>query len=204
MEFKEPRGIAVDSQGNVWIADTGNNRIQELGSTGYYIRQFGSSSTLKEPQGVAVNPAGDVWIADTGNNRVVEYYPVMGEVEEEQYISSYQVLRIFGASGTGEEQFKEPQGIAVGNEENVYVVDTGNNRIDEYSLVAKHVRNFGKEGTGTGLLKGPHGISVDSAGQRVGRRRGQQPYPGVQPDRYVRLHVRQEGTGSGLLKGPRA
>src|SRR5207248_2794587 len=78
-----PFGVAVDSAGNVYIAEFGNNRVRRLAANGTLttiaangVAGFGgdggaaTSAMLKNPQGVAVDAAGNVYIADTGNNRV--------------------------------------------------------------------------------------------------------------------------------------
>jgi YD repeat-containing protein len=153
-EFKEPRGIALDSEGHVWVADTGNNRVEEFSSTGEYETEI---SDLKAPQAVAVDAQGNVWVANTGEDLIEKYsYSKVFEKYEEQ-------LR-FGGKGTGSEQFNEPQGIAIGAEGNLYIADTGNGRIDEYSSAEKYIRTIGKEGTGRGEFKAPHGITTDSSG----------------------------------------
>jgi RHS repeat-associated protein len=195
-DLKLPRGIAVDSSGNVWVADTGNNRIEEFSPTGTYTAQFGTTETFKEPQGVAVSVKSGIsyiWIADTGNNRVREY-------EEEG--GAFYSYRKFGTEGTGEEQFKGPQGITLGAEGNVYVADTGNNRIDEYSSVAKHIRNFGKEGTGNGLLKTPHSITTDSAGNVWIADTGNNRVQEFSATGTFLGTFGKEGTTEGKLKGP--
>jgi RHS repeat-associated protein len=195
-DLKLPRGIAVDSSGNVWVADTGNNRIEEFGPTGEYLAKFGTTETLKEPQGVAVSVQSGIsyiWIADTGNNRVREY-------EEERGV--FDSSSKFGTEGTGEEQFKGPQGIALGAEGNVYVADTGNDRIDEYSSEAKHIRNFGKEGTGNGLLKTPHGITTESAGNVWIADTGNNRIQEFSATGTFLGTFGKEGTSEGKLKGP--
>ena len=70
--FFEPDGVAVDAAGDVFIADTGNNRVVEVNSSGV---QTTIASGLSSPNGVAVDAAGDVFIADSGNNRVLEVTP---------------------------------------------------------------------------------------------------------------------------------
>jgi YD repeat-containing protein len=159
-DLEDPRGIALDPSGDVWVADTGNNTVKEFSATGKYITEL--DTVMKEPQGVAVDSEGNVWVADTGENSISEFkYLVNNE---------YDRVTSFGKAGSGSEQVKEPQGIAVGSEGHVYIADTGNNRIDEYSYTNKigakptFVRTFGSEGTGSGQLKAPHVIATDSVG----------------------------------------
>src|SRR5215467_1527428 len=62
-----PQGVAVDSKGNIWIADTGHDRIQEFDAEGKFIQEFGAigstSGLFSEPQGIAIDSEGNVWIA---------------------------------------------------------------------------------------------------------------------------------------------
>ena len=74
--LSSPEGIAVDSSsGNVYVADTINNRIQVFSSNGTFIsvlgRDGGASGILRSPEGIAVDSSsGNVYVADTGNNRI--------------------------------------------------------------------------------------------------------------------------------------
>jgi len=73
-EFRQPMGIAVDSDSNVYVADYANHRIQKFDSDGGYITQWGSEGSddgqFSYPYGVAVHPNGSIYVADTGNNRI--------------------------------------------------------------------------------------------------------------------------------------
>ena len=66
--FNNPRGVAVDSAGNVYVADTGNNAVKRIAAVGGAITTLGSG--FYNPTGVAVDSAGNVYVADTGNNAV--------------------------------------------------------------------------------------------------------------------------------------
>jgi hypothetical protein len=76
-QFSSPQGIAVDSSGNVYVADSGNNRIQKFTSTGTFIEACGTSGTgdgeFSSPSGVAVDSAGNMYVADAGNDRVQKF-----------------------------------------------------------------------------------------------------------------------------------
>jgi len=152
----EPSGVAIDSKGNVWVADTGHDRIQEFDSEGKFIQEFGAfgsaSGLFSEPQGIAIDPEGDVWVADTGNYRLQEFN-AKGEF-----------LRTVGSQGAGNVKFSKPQGIVVDSKDNIWVADTGNSRIQELNSKGEFVRKFGTLGPENGQLSKPQGIALDSKG----------------------------------------
>jgi len=72
-----PAQVAVDSSGNVWVADPGNDRVQEFDGSGTFLAKFGTSGggagELSGPDGVATAAGGVVYVADTGNNRIQKF-----------------------------------------------------------------------------------------------------------------------------------
>jgi sugar lactone lactonase YvrE len=155
-QFKEPNGIATDSAGNIWVVDTGNNRVQEFNEKGEYLSQFGKEGTgngqLKGPKGIAIDSEGDIWVVDTGNNRLQKFNP------KGEYLSQ------IGKEGTGNGEFKSPTGIAIGS--GIWVTDTGNNRVQKFNEKGEfYAAQFGKEGTGNGEFKSPTGIGIDWDGR---------------------------------------
>jgi YD repeat-containing protein len=89
VEFKQPRGIAVDPRtGDLYVTDTGNSRVQEFTPAGALIVQFGSAGSgmgqFTEPKGVAVGSSGGIYVTDYGSDRVEEWLrptwlPTVGE-----------------------------------------------------------------------------------------------------------------------------
>ena len=69
-QFYNPWGVAVDSSGNVYVVDSGNNRVVEFTGDGKYITQLGNSTI---PSGVAVDSSGGIYVTDSGNNRVQKF-----------------------------------------------------------------------------------------------------------------------------------
>ena len=112
-----PQGVSLDIDGDVYLADSANNAIDEIDSSGYY--SVYASSGLLNPHGVAADPtafnAGVLYIADTGNNALEVYY-APGPVSP---------------LATG---LNAPKGVAIDLDENLYVADTGNNLIKEVDL----------------------------------------------------------------------
>ena len=73
-DLNNPTGIAVAPNGTIWVADTLNNRIQSMTTTGFwtaYTKPVGSTMPFNIPWGVTVAPDGNIWVSDTGNNRLV-------------------------------------------------------------------------------------------------------------------------------------
>ncbi len=150
--FAEPRGLASDAAGNLYVADTKNHRIQVLDSTGKPVRAFGSKGQgdgqLNEPCGVAVEPQGDVWVADTWNARIAHF-------------SSDGAWR--GAIADLEKPLFGPRAVAV-SRGSVYVADTGNKRIVRFDREGRRLGDWGGNGNGPGQLVEPVGLVADTAG----------------------------------------
>jgi RHS repeat-associated protein len=161
-QLSAPGGVATDSSGNVWVADTGHSRVQEFNAKGEFVREFGAAGTengaFNSPHGIAVSAAGNVYVADGGNNRVQEFN------------SKGEFLRAFGTKGTGNGQFKKLWAVAVDGENHVWTVEGGEagfegpDRVQEFTAEGAYIGQFGKEGTAAGQLNEPKGIAVDAKG----------------------------------------
>jgi secreted PhoX family phosphatase len=128
--LSSPEGIAVDSSsGNVYVADTGNNRIQVFSSNGTFISEWGGGYTPRaingsfdRPSDIVLDQAGNVYVADTGNNRI------------QTFSSNGTFISVLGRDGDANGTLRSPEGIAVDSSSgNVYVADTGNNRISVFT-----------------------------------------------------------------------
>lgn len=146
-----PRGIAVESNGDLFVADSGNNRVlrypRPVAQSGritaaavFGQSDFTSSATttanggsVSAPAGLAIGPNGDLFIADSGNNRVLEFASgaATGAV----------ALRVYGQASftaaalptaVSAETLIAPQGLAVDKSYNLYVADVGANRVVVY------------------------------------------------------------------------
>jgi sugar lactone lactonase YvrE len=151
-EFAEPRGIAADSRGNIYVADTKNSRIQVFDTSGQLLRQLGSKGNapgqFNEPCGIAVDAQGEIWVADTWNGRIV-HLAADG--------------RVMGTLGPPEDTLFGPRAVAATNTF-VYVADTGNKRILRYDRQGRKVSEWGGAGSNPGQFVEPVGLAVDGAG----------------------------------------
>jgi len=157
-QLKQPNlGIATDSEGNIWVADTENNRVEKFNSKGEYLSQFGKEGTgngeFKAPKGLAIDSSDNIWVVDSGNNRV------------QKFNSKGEYLLKCGEEGSGEGQFKSPLGIALDSGGKPFVVDSGNNRVQKFNISCKYLAQVGKEGVGNGEFKSPTGIAIDPTGR---------------------------------------
>ena len=179
VEMTLPTGVAVDSSGNLYFADSLNNRIRKLsGSTvstiagnGLFSRSgdggAATSAQLNAPMGAAVSPAA-LYIADTANNTVRS---VANGV-----ISGVAGTGTAGSSGDGNAatgaQLNGPQGLAVDSAGSLYIADTQNNRVRKVAngtistVAGSGTAGFaGDGGAATGAqLNAPFGVAVDAGG----------------------------------------
>lgn len=154
--FASPGDVAVNSAGEVYVADTSNCRIKRMSSAGAVLSVWGSRGTgtgqFSDPQGVTVLPSGRVVVSDTGNNRL-QLFEADGT-----YVATW------GSPGSGTLQFSAPSGLGVDTSGNVYVADSGNGRIQKISSAGAYVASIGTYGPGNGQLDNPRDVAVDAAG----------------------------------------
>ena len=187
-------GIATDYSGNIYVADTSNKRIQKFAPNGTFLAQWGSSSgdgQLNYPEFIATDPAGNVYVCDpllkkyTSNGKYLKTYtdipspPQALAIDKSGniYIAQYRdgklinkfapdgtFLSGWGTGGTGNGEFAGASGIAIDPSGNVYVIDSGNDRIQKFSSTGIYVAQWGSAGSGNGRFIDPEGIAADSSG----------------------------------------
>jgi DNA-binding beta-propeller fold protein YncE len=152
-QFRFPLGIAVDSTGHVYVADSENARIQKFDSDGNFITKWGSWETghFSQPSGVAVDSTGNVYVTDEINDSV------------QKFDSSGNFITKWGSEGDGDGEFFWPRGIAVDTAGNVYVADTMNCRIQKFTSDGEFLYTWGSQGTGDHQFTYPWGVAVDTA-----------------------------------------
>ncbi len=174
-QFNTPEGIVYSAlSGILYIADSGNHRIQAFGPEGDFLFQWGSEGQgegqLNNPVGLAVDDDARVYVADVLNHRV------------QVFDHTGRFLRQWGTEGTDEGRFRFPSGLAV-HRQSVYVTDNGNHRVQRFDLEGNFLGQWGThcrlttgegcvdpdgEGpleSGDGQFRRPFGIAADSQGR---------------------------------------
>ncbi|WP_129670388.1 flippase activity-associated protein Agl23 [Candidatus Chloroploca sp. Khr17] len=159
--FFGPRGIAVDNEGRVYLADTGNRRIVVTDDTGTFLYQFGGAGSelgqFNEPTGVAVDARGNVFVADIWNGRVQVFTP-----DGSGRVSSIPLVT-WRISGWNENTYDDPS-IAVSAESTVFVSVPTSNQVLAFNLRGDPLLRWGGPGEDLASLNGPSGMAVDADG----------------------------------------
>ncbi|MGB8259281.1 MAG: chitobiase/beta-hexosaminidase C-terminal domain-containing protein [Terracidiphilus sp.] len=155
-EINDPNGIYVDSAGNLFIADTGNNVIREVDAkTGKIATIAGNGqpgysgdagaaikATLNQPLGVWLDAAGNLFIADTGNNVI-------------RKVTAGKIATVAGNGKAGESgdgglavnaRLAAPSGVTVDSHGNLFIADANNNLIREVVAATKVIQAYGGNG----------------------------------------------------------
>jgi len=182
-ELFSPFGVAVDAYGNLFIADSENNRIRKVNNNGIITTAAGTNiggysddggaatnAELSSPYGVAVDAYGNLFISDSGNVRI-------REVNTNGIIMTVAGTNSSGFSGDGgvatNAELSSPQGVAVGVYGNLFIADRSNYRIREVNtngiiMTVAGTNSFGFSGDGgaatNAKLFSPYGVAVDAYG----------------------------------------
>ena len=201
-----PTGLAVTANGTLYVADSANNRVLRfqrpvsqsgritpdavIGQTNFTstLSALVNASSLKNPVGLAIGPNGDLFVADSGNNRVLEFPAGAG--------NGAVALRVYGQPSTSSSlhpsQFSAqtlagPQGIAVDPGSNLYVADTGANRV----LIFPNTQNAPAAGMVATFVIGPGSFSSTSSNLKT-------PV-GVDPDANGNIYIADNGNNRVLI-----
>jgi uncharacterized protein (TIGR03437 family) len=185
----EPTGLAVDSSGNLYVADTGNGRVLRfpapfskyvagtpleadlvLGQINFTTTITDASArTMAQPYGLALTNSPGLLVSDIAQNRVLFF-----SGKSADFTSGMSAALVFGqpdfnstASGSGANQLNAPHHIAVDSEDRLYIADTGNARISIFNNAPAANPNAFAAQTLTAPLSRPRGIYVNAANGEI-------------------------------------
>lgn len=146
-QFNNPRGIAIDTAGNIFVADTDNGRIEKFSQNGTFVTNIGP---FEAPNGIAIDRAGNIYIAEIGSKHRVQKLGPDGA-----FIDRW-------AAG-----FYGPRRIAIGPDDSIYVVDSGRSRIVKLGADSKVLASWGSVGSSDGQFRGVSSVAVDATTNKV-------------------------------------
>ncbi|PYL09379.1 MAG: hypothetical protein DME33_04270 [Verrucomicrobia bacterium] len=146
-QFDGPRAIATDSAGNIFVADTGNGRIEKFSPNGAFVTSIGQ---FEAPNGIAIDRAGNIYVAEIGSKHRVQKLGPDGTLVAEWAPGLY-----------------GPRRIAIGPDDSIYLVDSGRNRTVKFSPDGQVLASWGSEGSGDGQFRGLSSVAVDPTTNKV-------------------------------------
>ena len=153
-EFSQPLGIDLDAAGKVYIADSGNQRVQIFSATGGFVNEIklpASNGHAADPTDVAVdNVNNKCYIADNDNHRILAYD-----------LAKLTLIGIYGGRGSTRDRFRYPFLMALGKEQQLYVVDVINTRVQVLNSKGSFEGEIGGWGVEKGEFFRPKGVAVD-------------------------------------------
>jgi len=180
--MSRPFDLAFDSSGNLWVADAGNNRVDELNSSGAFLKAIGwgvsdgvsqletctvscqaglsgsGNGQLNGNQGLDIDGSGNLYVADLGNCRVQELSSAGA------FITKWGRSGGTGACGTGAGQFQAPVTIQLDSSGHVWVGDFNSSAVQEFTSSGAYLATVGGPGAAPGTFDGPQQLAFDSAG----------------------------------------
>lgn len=148
----KPINIDIDTDGKRYVTDTIRNQVLVFDTSDRFVRSYGKEGQFR-PIDVAISNTR-LYVSDSENNKIHVLDKVTGEV-----------LFEFGGPGAEPGKMAHPTSLALGPDGSVYVSDTSNFRIQQYSADGEFIRAFGSVGTGFGQFARPKGIDVDKEGR---------------------------------------
>ncbi|MBY0427399.1 MAG: hypothetical protein K2Q22_17320, partial [Cytophagales bacterium] len=147
-----PIGVAIASNGNVFVLDSTYKTVSVYDSDGGSITTWGQFVFIN-PKAIALDFSDNVYITEGGTSNQVAVY---------NSLSKQSMLTIGQGTGTAPGFFNLPWGVVVDGLKNVYVSDYGNNRIQKFDSLGNFIKEWGTLGGGDGNFLGPKGLAIDA------------------------------------------
>ncbi|MBI3552029.1 MAG: hypothetical protein HY077_05875 [Elusimicrobia bacterium] len=190
LRLNKPKDVKVDAAGNVFIADTNNNRVVKVTLSGQLLLQIGrqhgkehkdhdddedkqeegqhgqGNGQFNKPSGVALDASGRIYVSDTNNHRV-QVFALDGS-----FFSTFNLPAVARPEPNDDDDSNDPDstalgqpfGIALDGSGNIYVADAHGDRALKFSPQGVLLASFGTSGSGTGQFKRPEGVAVSPDG----------------------------------------
>ncbi|HRI05851.1 MAG TPA: NHL repeat-containing protein [Candidatus Dojkabacteria bacterium] len=145
-----PVGFDIDSEGNLYIADGENHRVQVFTSNGVHVNTIGSSSIFEFVKDVEILSNGHIAVSSQNNQKIYIF-----DVDEN-------ILETWGEYGEDEDQFHSPHYLASDSSSNIYVADWGLKSLMKFTESGTNLWTFRNAGNSNGLFNSPEGVAYDS------------------------------------------
>ena len=186
--------MTTDASGNVYVADSQNNRIQKFSSDGTYLSQWGSPGSgngqFNFPIGVATDMSGNVYVADTRNSRIEKFK------SDGTYLSQW-------GPALGNGLSISPLDVTTDTSGNVYVAEAAN-RIDKFTSDGTYLSQWGSSGSGNGQFNYPLEVAMDASDNVVVADTQNNRIQGFASNGTYLFQYGSSGTGNGQFSNPSA
>ncbi|MGH9357713.1 MAG: peptidyl-alpha-hydroxyglycine alpha-amidating lyase family protein [Terriglobia bacterium] len=166
--LEAPVGVAVDSQGDLYVASRSRHPIMEFRPDGTYMRSVGDGLTsFDSPHSIRIGPQGNLWYVDVAANLIIEFSPqgsllrVLGR-KPDTWQARYGSRSLHPNPAW---MFDGPTDLAFGPSGDIFVTDGyGNSRVAEFDHNGNYLKSWGERGAGPGQFHTPHSIVIDAKG----------------------------------------
>lgn len=148
-EFDFAQGLTVDDEDNVYVADSGNDRIQKFTAGGTFLQEWNGLAWCFD---IDFGPDGNLYVAVTGANRV------------DVFSKDGTLVRTWGTTGNGPGEFESPRGVSLDDQGVVYVLDHGNERVQKFTTAGTYLTEWGGHGILPGQFSDPYGVVAAPGG----------------------------------------
>jgi len=173
--FLQPVSVAVAPDGLLFVLSRGNGESRSADGTPDLSGRIGRTTIEEEhkgdfarteftwPTGIAIAGDGNVYVSDEAEN-LIKVFPPDLTYPFPEYGPEGEAICRWGETGDGEGQIDGPSGLAFDADDNLYVVDSRNSRVQKFTKDGRHLSSWGSRGAAEGRFAEPWGITLDQAG----------------------------------------